>query len=84
MQQSLSNEALEPTKSLKEIVPVVLALPALDKVRLIRILAEELEQSRGAFPFEPGKIYDLPTPYNAFGAADILAEAMAADPQNSD
>lgn len=51
-------------------------LPALDKLRLIRILAEDLEEARDIFPFEPGKSYYMPTPYSAFGAAAILAEGL--------
>ncbi len=30
-----------------------------------------------ALPFESGKTYRLPTPYNSYGAATALAEAMA-------
>lgn len=52
-------------------------LPALDKLRLIRILAEDLEEAKDIFPFEPGKTYYLPTPYDAFGAATVLAEGLA-------
>jgi hypothetical protein len=52
-------------------------LPALDKLRLIHILAEELEDAKEIFPFESGKTYYLPTPYNSYGAAAILTEAMA-------
>ncbi|NOZ06631.1 MAG: hypothetical protein GXP41_09835 [Chloroflexi bacterium] len=63
--------------TLTGIVPAVRMLPALDKLRLIRILAEELEVAKEIFPFEAGKTYYLPTPYNSFGAAAILAEAMA-------
>lgn len=50
-------------------------LPALDKLRLIRILAEELEGDKD-FPFESGKSYYLPMPYDSYGAAAVLAEAM--------
>lgn len=60
-----------------EIVPAVRKLPALDKLKLIRILAEELESDKKIFPFESGKTYYLPTPYNSFGAAAILANGMA-------
>lgn len=52
-------------------------LPALDKLRLIRILAEELAEAKEIFPFESGRTYYLPTPYDSYGAAAILAEAMA-------
>lgn len=62
---------------LTEIMPAVRTLSAYDKLRLIRILAEELEEDREMFPFEEEKIYSLPTPYDSFGAARILAEAMA-------
>jgi len=69
--------------TLTEIVPAVRMLPALDKLRLIRILAEELEDAKEIFPFESGKTYYLPTPYDSFGAAAILAEAMAAYQEES-
>ena len=69
---------------LTRIIPVVRMLPALDKLRLIRLLAEELEVTQEIFPFEAGKTYDLPTPYNSFGAAAILAEAMATSQEEYD
>lgn len=78
MQSAVQTKIREQPTKLAEIVPAVRMLPALDKLRLIRILAEELETAQDIFPFEPGKTYDLPTPYNSFGAAAILAEAMAA------
>jgi hypothetical protein len=66
--------------SLTELLPVVRQLPALDKLRLIRILAEELDTTEDIFPFEPNKIYYLPTPYNSFGAGRALMQAMTASP----
>ena len=78
MQPTVQTEALEQPMTLTEIVPAVRMLPAFDKLRLIRILAEELESAKEIFPFESGKTYYLPTPYNSYGAAAILAEAMAA------
>lgn len=62
--------------TLTEILPAVRQLPILEKVRLLRILAEELESAEDIFPFEPYKIYYLPTPYNAYGAGRALIEAM--------
>jgi len=62
--------------SLTELLPAVRQLPALDKLRLMRILAEELDTEEDIFPFEPNKIYYLPTPYHAFGAGRALMEAM--------
>ncbi len=77
MQATVPDETMEQPITLTMIVPAVRMLPALDKLRLIRILAEELEADKEIFPFEAGKTYYLPTPYNSFGAAAILAEALA-------
>lgn len=63
--------------TLTEILPVVRQLPAVDKIRLIRILAEELDLEEDIPPFEPYKIYYLPTPYDMFGAGRALMDAMA-------
>jgi len=76
MQQTVQTEMLEQPTTLTTIVPAVRMLPALDKLRLIRMIAEELEGDEEIFPFESGKTYCLPTPYNSFGAAVILAKAM--------
>jgi len=62
--------------TLNGILPSVRQLPSADKLRLIRILAEELDKNEYIFPFEPDKIYDLPTPYNTFGAAEILMNTL--------
>jgi len=51
-------------------------LSSYDKLRLIRILAEELESSKNIFPLEEDRTYDLPTPYNSFGAAEILMNTL--------
>ena len=62
--------------TLTEILPTIRQLPVLDKIRLIRILAEELDIETNIFPFEPYKIYYLVTPYNMFGAGKALMDAM--------
>ena len=62
--------------TLTELLPVIRQLPPNDKLRLIRILAEDLDSSENIFPFEPNKVYYLPTPYNSYGAADVLATEM--------
>ncbi|MCP4693154.1 MAG: hypothetical protein GY859_34245, partial [Desulfobacterales bacterium] len=59
-----------------EILPSVRQLPATDKLRLIRILAEELDTGESVWPIEPNKIYHLPTPYNTFGAAETLMNTL--------
>lgn len=66
----------EDVVTLTEILPAIRQLPTLDKIRLIRILAEELDTEENIFPFEPYKIYYLPTPYNTFGAGKALMDAM--------
>jgi len=70
--------------TLTEILPLVRQLPAVDKIRLIRILAEELDLEEDISPFEPYKIYFLPTPYDMFGAGRALMDAMAEAHNNSD
>ena len=62
--------------TLTEVLPVIRQLPTLDKLRLIRILAQELDTAENIFPFEPYKIYYVATPYNVFGAGQALMNAM--------
>ena len=64
--------------TLAEVLPAVRQLTALEKLKLIRILAEELDQYEASSLFVLGKVYDLPTPYDAYGAARVLADALAA------
>ena len=64
--------------TLTEILPAIRQLAAQDKLRLIRILAEELDVKDDLFPFRPNKIYYLPTPYNSFGAGKALIECAEA------
>jgi hypothetical protein len=66
----------ECTMTLAELLPAIRQLPALEKLRLIRILAEDLDTAEDIAPFEPHKIYYLPTPYNTFGAGRALMQAM--------
>ena len=66
----------ERAMTLAELLPAIRQLPALDKLRLIRILAEELDTAEDIAPFEPHKVYYLPTPYNTFGAGSALMQAM--------
>ena len=65
-------------QSLTNIMPAVRMLPALDKLKLIQILAEDIGQDKDFFPFESGKTYQFPTPYDTYGAAEILLEGLAA------
>ena len=63
--------------SLTELLPSIRQLAAFDKLRLIRILAEELDTDEDIFPLQSNRIYYLPTPYNSFGAGRLLLAAMA-------
>jgi hypothetical protein len=62
--------------TLAEILPAVRQLPSSEKLRLIRILAEELESNKYLFPFEQDRTYALPTPYNTFGAGELLMNTL--------
>lgn len=64
--------------TLIEVLPSIKQLSALEKIRLIRILSEELDVLDDIAPFELGKIYHLPTPYGVYGAGKIQMESMAA------
>lgn len=62
--------------TLIEVLPAVKQLSVLEKLRLIRILAEDLDEFDNIAPFEPGKVYYLPTRYNTDGAGKMLMDAM--------
>jgi hypothetical protein len=64
--------------TLAEVLPVVRQLTPPEKLKLIRLLAEDLERAEEIFSLERGKVYKLPTPYDSFGAAQALADALAA------
>ncbi|WP_373549541.1 hypothetical protein [Haliscomenobacter sp.] len=65
--------------TLTELLPNIHELSYLDKVRLIRILAEDLDVSKNQEQtyFEPYKTYYLHTPQFEAGAAAILMQALA-------
>jgi hypothetical protein len=62
--------------SLAEVLPAARQLSPIEKLKLIRILAEDLEMTEDISPLEPFKTYDLPTPYDCFGAGAVLMEAF--------
>ncbi len=62
--------------TLAEILPFVMQLQMFEKLRLIRVLAEQLDTDEDVFPFIPNRIYEMPTPYNTFGAAEILMNTL--------
>nr|WP_204154489.1 hypothetical protein [Leptolyngbya sp. CCY15150] len=70
--------------TLSEVLPSVRQLSTVEKLKLIRILAEDLEAAEDISPLEPFKTYDLPTPYNSFGAGVVLMQALElSDPCSS-
>jgi hypothetical protein len=61
--------------SLTDVLPDVQMLSRLDKIRLIQILAQELEQDEGGL-IEPGRSYPVWSPDRAFTAAAALLQAL--------
>lgn len=62
--------------TLSDVLPAARQLSATEKLKLIRILAEDLEMAEEISPLEPFKTYDLPTPYDSFGASAVLMESL--------
>jgi hypothetical protein len=62
--------------TLAQVLPAVRRLSATEKLKLIRILVEDLDVAEDISPLEPFKTYDLPTPYDSFGAGAVLMEAL--------
>jgi hypothetical protein len=62
--------------TLAEVIPAARRLTAIEKLKLIRVLIEDLDIAEDIAPIEPFKNYDLPTPYDMFGAGNILMEAL--------
>jgi hypothetical protein len=61
--------------SLAEVLPEVQTLSRLDKIRLIQILAQELEREESEL-IEPNRSYPVWSPDRAFTAAGALLEAL--------
>lgn len=62
--------------TMTELLPSIRQLTPIEKFHLIQILAEELEPPEELFPFQPNKVYYLPTPYRLYGAGRALMAAM--------
>ncbi|MEH2120486.1 MAG: hypothetical protein V7K46_20460 [Nostoc sp.] len=62
--------------TLAEVITIARKLSPSEKLKLIRILAEDLDTVEDIYPLEPFKTYDLPTPYNSFGAGAVLMETL--------
>jgi hypothetical protein len=68
--------------TLADVLPNARKLSAIEKLKLIRILAEDLDTAENIAPLEPFKTYDLPTPYDSFGAGAILMQTLNQDTEN--
>ena len=68
--------------TLADVLPAIRQLSATEKLKLIRILAEDLEVADNIAPLEPFKTYELPTPYDNFGVGDVLIEALNESEEN--
>ncbi len=62
--------------TLAEVLPAIRRLSVTEKLKLLRILAEDLDVAQEISPLEPLKTYDLPTPYENFGAGLVLMELL--------
>ncbi|MGI0481924.1 hypothetical protein ACN4EE_14205 [Geminocystis sp. CENA526] len=68
--------------TLADVLPNARKLSVSEKLKLIRILAEDLDTVENIAPLEPFKTYELPTPYDSFGAGKILMETLKQDKEN--
>lgn len=78
MQGAIHDEVLEPAISLTSIVSAARMLPALDKLRLIRILAEDLEEAAAELSWlgcmtDTGQIVGVISPAESMEAWEVLA-----------
>lgn len=69
--------------TLAEVLPAVQQLPLADKRKLIRILTEEVDVGDDIAPLVPHHVYELPTPYDTYGAAEVLMKALESDEKKS-
>lgn len=63
--------------TLLELLPEIKLLPALDKIKLIRLLAEDLDSEPDLTLFDSPRTIQFATPYDSYGVARMLMEALA-------
>ena len=61
---------------LAELIPEAKSLSRADKLRLIQVLAEQLATDEGT-NLQANQSYAVWSPDNAFGAADLMLQALA-------
>jgi hypothetical protein len=69
--------------TLIELIPEVEQLSASDKLKLIRVLAENFDAAQDIAPLVPHKTYHLYTPYDCIGAGAALMSALNASEEES-
>ncbi len=62
--------------TLADLLPSIKQLKSAEKIKLIRILAEDLEMDKNIEPLKTNHTYNLATPYNSYSAAEILMETL--------
>lgn len=70
--------------SLADILPFAQQLSPRDKLRLARIMLDEVDAEQDIFPLEANKSYYIATPYNMYGVAKILKQALEGEKQVED
>jgi hypothetical protein len=65
--------------SFVEVLPIVRNLSQIEKLRLIRLLAEDMAQVEESMPFEAGQTYPLSSPDRAYDAAAVLLRELEAE-----
>jgi hypothetical protein len=65
--------------TLAQLLPEAQQLPATDKLKLIRALAEDLESETDISPLVAHKLYYLSTPYDTFGVGQALMDALQSE-----
>jgi hypothetical protein len=68
--------------SFAEVLPDVLFLSRLDKIRLIQLLTQELEREASGRS-GPGHCHPIPSPDRAYSAAAVLLQALEEDKNQS-
>lgn len=58
--------------TLADLLPSIKKLEPAEKIKLIRIL----EKYRNIEPLKSNHIYDLPNPYDSYGAGEILMDTL--------
>ena len=71
--------------TLSELIPLARQLPPNERLKLVRILVDELDQAaEDIAPLEAHKVYELYTPYASYGVAEPLLRLLrdsADDPE---